>query len=328
MATEDYVPVVADDWYQRRRDDAEGRFFRAVADQGPRKGLGGDTRQGIYCLTADGKLLVYKNAGQAPDVMRDTLREGLREWKKLPEERRRAGAVEVADVGKTDPIYTRTPPPGGLIVNVYTRILDRDKGGLCKGTCKTPGGDQAARDHLWLTEAEWKALVPADPKKGDKAPLPAAVAERVLRFHLTDNTRGEPDMWRREDVRSQELTVTVEEVTPAAVRLRLDGSALLATRADAAKADRGFDVRLLGGVRYDRAKKAIDRFDVVAVGDHWGQGRFTGGARPGRQPLGVAFELAGGKSAADLVPPQAAREIATYFGRDRGGANKLRGKRP
>ena len=317
MATEDYVPVAADDWYQRRREDAEGKFFRDVSNQGPRKGEGGATRQGIYCFTADGKLLTYKNAGQAPDVMRETLRLGLREWKKLPEERRKPGAVKVDDLDKSDPRYTRTPPPGGLIVNVYTRILDRDKGELCKGTCKTLGGDKAARDHLWLTESEWKAMVPAEPKKGDWSSLSAKVIERILRFHLTDNTRGEPPMWRREDIRSQELTLTVEEVSPATIRLKLEGSALLATNADVAKAERGFDVRLLGTLQYDRTKKSIERFSVVAVGDHWGQGSFTGGARPGRQPLGVAFELASGKSAADLVPPQAAREIDAYLGRGR-----------
>jgi hypothetical protein len=124
-------------------------------------------------------------------------------------------------------------------------------------------------------------------------------------------------MWRREDVGARQLTLTVEEVTPAALRLRLEGSALLATHAHDAQADLGFDVRLLGYLGYDRAGGKIDRFDVVAVGEHWGQGPFTRGARPGRQPLGVALELAGGKSAADRVPPQGAREIHAYFGRDR-----------
>src|SRR5262245_51228068 len=269
MAKEDYVPVTGDDWYERRRDDEEGKFFISVANQGPRKGEGGSTRQGIYCLTADGKLLTYKNAGQAPDVMRDTLRHGLAEWKKLPEERRKPGAVKVEDIGKTDPTYTRTPPPGGLIVTVYTRILDREKDGYCKGTCKTLGGDQAARDHLWLTEAEWKSLIPANPARGAQSPLPEKIAERILRFHLTDNTRGEPPMWRREDIRKSEFALSVEHVGAEAIRFQLQGSALLATQADAEKADRGFDVQLAGEIRYDRVKKVIDRFDVVAIGDHW-----------------------------------------------------------
>src|SRR5262249_42438680 len=145
----------------RRRDDAEGRFFRSVADQGPHKGEGGSTRQGIYCFTADGKLLAYKNAGQNPEVMRDTLRQGLRAWQKLPEEGRKPGAVRVDDAGPVDKSYTRMPPPGGLIVNVSTRILDHEKGDLCRGTCPVNGAEAAARDHLWITEAEWKALVPA-----------------------------------------------------------------------------------------------------------------------------------------------------------------------
>jgi len=315
MATEEYVAVAADDWYQRRRQDAEGEFFRRVADQGPRKGQGGSTRQGIYCLTADGKLLAYRNAGQNPEVMRDTLRQGLREWNKLPEDRRKPGSVKVEDLPKTDPAYSRKPPKDGLIVKVYTRILDRENGEFCKGTCTTQGGDRAARDHLWLTEAEWKSLIPAEPKEGSSFPLPAKIAERICRFHLIDNTRGEPPMWRREDVRSKEFTLTVAEVTASQIQLRLEGSALLANQADAAKADRGFDVRLLGRIEYDREKKGITRFDVAAVGDHWGQGTYTRGARPGRQPLGVAFELTDGKAGADLVPPQAARDIGGYFGR-------------
>src|SRR5262249_1945889 len=139
LATEAYVPVAADDWYQRRRDDAEGKFFRSVADQGPRKGQGGSTRQGIYVFTADGPLLAHKNAGQAPDGMRDVRRQGLRAWQKLPEERRKPGAVQVDEPGKADPRYTRPPPPGGLIVNVYTRALDRGKGEWRRGTSKALG---------------------------------------------------------------------------------------------------------------------------------------------------------------------------------------------
>jgi hypothetical protein len=317
MATEDYISIAADDWYQRRRDDAEGMFFRGVADQGPRRGEGGSTRQGIYCFTADGKLLAYKNAGQMPEVMRETLRQGLREWQRLPAERRRPGAVRVEALSQADAQFARSPPPGGLIVNVFTRILDHEQGALCRGSCGTPGGEQAARDHLWLTETEWKSLVPARPNRGDRFPLPAAVAERILRFHLIDNTRGEPPMWRRDEIRAQELMLTVEEATPDAVRLRLDGTALLASAADAAQAKRGFDVRLLGYLRYDRLKEVLDRFDVVAVGDHWGEGPYTRRARPGCTPLGIAFELASGKSGADRVPPQAAREIASYLGRSR-----------
>lgn len=315
MATEDYVPVAGDDWYQRRREDAEGRFFRRVTDQGPRKGEGGSTRQGIYCFTADGRLLVYRNA-QDPGVMRDVLRQGLEAWRRLPAEQRRPGAVRVGDPGPADAQYSRTPPPGGLIVNVYTRILDRSSdGALCHGSCRVTGGDLPARDHLWLTAADCRALLPAEPRPGEKVRLPRAVAERILRFHLVDNTRGEPPLWSRDQVRSQDLRLTVESADAGGVALRLDGTALLATNADAAKADRGYDVRLLGHLHYDTVRQKWDRFEVVAVGDHWGEGKFTPHARPGRTPLGVLFELARGDAPADRVPPQGAREWDRYMGR-------------
>jgi hypothetical protein len=315
LATEEFIPVSGDDWYERRRDDAEGEFFRKVADQGPRKGAGGSTRQGIYVFTASGKLLAYKNHQDA-DVMRSVVEQALADWKKLPAEEREAGAVKIADAGKPDPRYHRAPPVGGLILNVYTRILDHDdKGAYCKGSCQTPGGDQSARDHLWLTKSEWQALIPKEVKAGDQFTMPGAIAQRIARFHLVDNTRGEPPFWSTDQVRKSEMKWTVEESTPTNIRLRLDGSVLVATDAEAKKAKRGYDAKLLGYLEYDPAKKAITRFDLVALGDYWGESDLTRGAREGRQPLGIAFELSKGDKPADAVPPQAGRDIGGYFGK-------------
>src|SRR2546421_5497799 len=107
MAKEEYIPVVGDDWYQRRRADAEGEFFRKVADQGPRKGQGGSTRQGIYAFTADGKLLQYRNS-QDPDVMRAFLLNALKSWNSMTAAERRAAAVGVPELKKVDPRYVPT----------------------------------------------------------------------------------------------------------------------------------------------------------------------------------------------------------------------------
>src|SRR5437763_2704851 len=109
MAREEFIPVAADDWYQRRRKDAEGEFFRKVADQSPRKGTGGSTRQGVYVLTAAGKLLAYRNHHD-PAVMRSVFQKALRDWRKLPEDQRKPGAVKVADAGKADAAFDRAPP--------------------------------------------------------------------------------------------------------------------------------------------------------------------------------------------------------------------------
>ena len=90
---------------------------------------------------------------------------------------------------------------------------------------------------------------------------------------------------------------------------------LLATAADAKKAERGFEAQVLGYLEYDPTHKVIMRFDVVAQGDHWGESDLTQGARAGRQPLGVAFVLGRADKAADTVPPQAARDYNEYMGK-------------
>jgi len=314
MAKNEYIPVATDDWYQRRREDAEGKFFRDVADQGPRKGEGGSTRQGIYCFTAAGKLLTYKNVTQ-PEHMREVLQQGLTVWKKLPASQRKPGAIQIADQGNLDRTYVRKPPERGLIVNVFTRALDRDDNGeLCDAACKVGGGDEAARDHLWLTESEWRSLIPANPEIGDQITLPVPIASRILRFHLVDNTRGEPPFWQPNEIQSCELKLTVKENNAAGIMLHLDGSVLLSTNGDSADA-RGYDATLMGRIHYSKSKQAIDRFDLVAIGDHWGEGTFTRNARPGRTPLGIAFEMVSNQSPADHVPPQGARVVSDYFGR-------------
>ena len=330
MARDEYVAVACDDWYQRRRRDAEGEFFTSVTNQGPRKGEGGDTRQGIYLLTAGGKLLAYKNAGQLPEVMLEVLRDGLHKWQRLPSSERAPGAIKVPAHGAVDANYHRQLPPGGVILKVYARALEATApvshdsaksstpgvAGFADAQCTIGGGDEASRDHLWLTEPEWRSLIPESPTPGATAPVPPVIAERILRFHLVDNTRGEPPMWRRDEIRANELKLLVERVSSAEIVIRLEGSALLATDADPEKAARGYRPQLLGYLEYDKTQRRLKRFDLVAVGDQWGSGSLTRkGARPGRTPLGVAFELASGESPADRIAPQGAREVREYFGR-------------
>jgi hypothetical protein len=313
MACENFVPVAGDDWYQRRRDDAEGRFFRAVSDQSGRGSYeenGGDTRQAIYCLTAGGRLLASKNAGQLPDEMRKTLRDAQERWKSLPEAERRPGAVVVEEL-RPDPQFDRSPPPGGLVIKTYTRAIERGAGGWRAMPLKLDGAcPEPQRDHLWLTETEWRGLVPADPQIGQRVGVPAGVAHRIFRFHLVDSTLGEPVTWEPDEVRSGALTLTVTRATPGRVEFRLDGSALLATAPAGSRAGRSYDVTLLGYLGYDRATRAMDRFDVVALGDYKE-------GKAGRKALGVAFELARGAAPADRVPPQGARWLPGYLGAKR-----------
>jgi hypothetical protein len=271
----------------------------------------------MYCLTASGKLLAAKNSQDA-DSVREMLEQGLAAWNSLPAGERRPGAFKIPDHGKVDREYVRTPPEGGLVLNVFTRILQRNKKECYeRGGCSFPGGELPGRDHLWIKRTEWQSLISSGVKKGDQLDMPQSLADRLLRYHLVDNTRGEPNSWEKQDVRKKQLRWAVLQADEADVRLRLEGSVLLATDANPAKAERGYEASLFGYLHYDRTRQVIDRLDIVAVGDHWGEGEFTPGARPGRKPLGIAIELAGADHAVDKVPPEAARDLEDYLGRDK-----------
>jgi hypothetical protein len=310
LATESFVAVTADDWYQRRRKDAEGEFFRKVADQGPRKGVGGSTRQGIYTLTADGELLEFKNAGQDVKATREQLDRALKKWAALPAARRKPGGIVVPAHGKLDPHYSRTPPTGGAIVRVYSRILDASGDGYIRGTCDAALGTKAARDFLWLTAAEMQALGKIHSKSDADAPLPAAIARRIARFHLVDNTRGEPHFWKSGEVKSNTITLTRSTTVAGKTSYTVSGTVQLATTNN----DRGYDATIIGEIAFgdDGSLKSLD---IVAVGDHWGDDSVTNsGSRPGRTPFGVAFSLGEAKNPGDRVSPQAARDWGLYIG--------------
>jgi len=298
LAKTAFVPYAGDQWYLHRQKDADGAYFWKVAQQGHfRERPESTTRQGIYVATVDGQLLGSDPYIPSVKRMVDLLERSLERGKQ------HVAAATVEAAPAADHRYTRVPPEGGLILDVFTRI-PRSAGSDEKWTPNHATG----RDHMWLTREEWRALLPARWEKGARAAVPRAVAERLIRFHLVDNVRGEPPMWRAEEVRQGELALVVDD--PSSGRLRLEGAARMAAEG------RGYDARVQGYVEYDRTRDRITRFDVLSWGEAWGEGSYTRGAPKGRFPLRVALSLAG-NSPADRVPPQASRDLGAYFGTGR-----------
>jgi hypothetical protein len=314
--------------YDQNRQDAVGQFVRDSGMKFP--GAGGSH----WFVTANGKVL-GRDARQA-----------LARWKAIPESERAPGAIHVDPLGLIDSKRAApTPPEGALIIKLHYRALMRDKDGGLRyvtgadlwhdedgkkteaaientypGAITTP---QAQPDHMWLTRTEWQSLMPARPRRGDKVPLPSAVANRLIRWHLNPLfVYGEANPLGRKEVRAAEMTLTVMQISANMVRLRLDGFARLG--ADFPAADMmshracldkwGYEPRLLGHLEYDPQKKVFTRFDIVALGDHFGRlGICDSAARPGRQPLGIAFELVATEAPAERIPPGRTIPARTYF---------------
>lgn len=253
----------------------------------------------------------------------------LEAFSKLPESERKP-VVKDEDRGPFDPtaghFAAEAPPPGGLILTTYCRPLGRDgQGQLCIPPFLGPTGvnDELMRwnyyllepqgDWMYLTESECKSLIPAHPKKGETFPVPAPICRRICLFYLINYFGASPSgPWGPGDLRSGELTLTVDEVTPASIRLLLRGAVRLTTLddtrdmhnlegyekgpqvdpADEKVFEVGYDARLHGVLEVDLPKRVFKRFDVVALGDYWGYwgGQFSLYSRK-RTPVGFSFEL-------------------------------------
>jgi hypothetical protein len=269
LLTTRFVPVAVDQHIHRVRKDPEGELFGQVLKQAGR-GLDGYA-QGVYLFTPEGKLLAFANTADAGRVKR-LLETALKQF----------------DPGTPAPKFAEVKsqvlpplPKGGLVLDVTAKLL----GGYAAHDKQGQRYLQSlGRDHLWLRADEVAALV--------KGVLPESVKRRLVRYHLVDNTRGEPPMWRDTDIKKLELTLREG---------RLTGSVQIETAAG----DRGYHAHLLGFLETKDGK--VTRFDVLAHGHFWGEGNFTRGAPRGRFPLAVSFALPDPERGTSKIPPQGAR---------------------
>jgi hypothetical protein len=265
------------------------------------KRLKGHFANEMAVATANGKFLSGDLAG------------GLKKWKELPKQQR----SQLDNLGVYDPKRDPAPPEGGLVLKVFARPLQRDKPGSqlrIYRNEKAHLSKEPGRDHLWMTATEAKSLLPAKLQRGASKAVPPALVDRLCRRYLIDLVRigGEGGPRRREDVVSQQLTMTVEEVAEQHVRLRLEGSAVYKTRGRENGVPLGerrdtFDVR--GVVEVNRISGQFRRFDAVALCE---TGHFDEIGRK-LMPLGIAFELTAAKKPIDRVRPHSF--YREYFGR-------------
>lgn len=279
-----FIPVAIDQAYQRRQQDTEGDFYRKIANQSSRNDFR-STTQGFYIATAAGDLLLYNNNRDPAKVLR-LMKRALHEFESEPHPS--AGSVELRSE-KVDLRYNVAPPEGGLVLRVRAKVL----GGYEATTNRWQRIFQAAlsRDNLWVSASEHQALV--------RGEIPNSLQQRIARFHLVDNTRGEPPMWKPAEIRTLSM-----ELNDGSLR----GTVQLATESG----DRGFDAELKGEIEVKDGR--VVRFDMVCLGEFWGEGTYTRGAPEARFPLAISFTPADGMDIADRVPPQGSRGwVAGYL---------------
>lgn len=335
LVKKEFVPL-AIDGRTRSFDDDEARFLEK-AD------VGGQGR--IDVISASGKRVAYPELNAKSYYA--SLEQASKKWAALPEEERKPGAYQVPKRGALDPrrAAANGPPKGTVIVKVYNRQLTRVRKNEYRHTepgdylpalsdAKVMGSNKAtalwtqpANDHLWITQAEARAMLPSKPETDQRVEVPPSLCERLFRFHL-DPARGlsENDSFTHVKADAGKLWLTVEKASKSEVRLRLDGYAILHNprrellsykspmiqKYSKSQIPLEYQPRLLGYLSYDPARGALTRFDVLALGDVRGRpnGANLLGERLGEaNPLGIAFELVREPKPADLLAPKGARDV-------------------
>ena len=270
-----FIPVAIDQAYQRRQKDAEGKFYRKIAGQSPRNNFR-STTQGFYAATNEGKLLFYNN-NRNPDRLAGLMKKALQD-----NASRSQNADPIEDATSPDRRYNPQLPEGGLIVRVHAKVLDGYE--TPENQWQKIFQESLSRDNLWITGSEHDSLVNGN--------IPETLQRRIARFHLVDNTRGEPPMWDPEAIESLEMNLEKGVITGSATLKALD-------------ANREFQTGIYGLIETREGK--VTRFDMVASGNFRGHGRYTKNPPAGFFPLAISFTLADGSDVADAIPPQGSR---------------------
>src|SRR5262249_55809028 len=141
-------------------------------------------------VRAGGNHLVVATAGSQTlgkaglKLRQSDLASVLEEYARLPREQR---TPPLEDPAKAQPPKRAVPQPpvNGLIVRGYCTYLRHDENGRLVRSREYYYKQNPDRwlvetqsDLLWLTESEWKSLIPANPRPGDQSEVAPAIQRR------------------------------------------------------------------------------------------------------------------------------------------------------
>ena len=163
-------------------------------------------------------------------------------------------------------------------------------------------------DMLWLTEAEWRLLIPEKPGPGKEFAVPAEIQRRFFSTLGIDYMEGSVNAL---PVRSSEMQITIAEVNDRHITMSLTGEARMgvafANHEKTGNRSRGCGLRIIGNLEFDRKKNTFTRFDLAGVGTAWGNKmNYTKRAiRIEEYPwtYGIACVLVTGDAPIDRIPP-------------------------
>lgn len=265
----------------------------------------------IVVTTADGTPLAK---GSTLTMQEKKLAPVLTTYHALPKSQRQPN---LEDPAKATPARrpVPTPPANGLILRGYCTYLSQTPEGTVMRRPqfyykRNPDAwaAETQNDTLWMTESEWKALVPKNPKVGQKIEVPTALQRRFYSTIGIDYMEGSVNAL---PTQKSSMTLQVTQLDEGTIQLTLTGNGQMGVSFDghdkSGARSRGCHLQLSGRLSIDRKRNAFTRFDLVGLGRAWGnkmnytKREITLDDYPWL--YGIACELVTTKRPVDLLPP-------------------------
>jgi hypothetical protein len=273
LLTSSYVPVGISLQEDLQSQDPTGEFFRKIATQRPEPK---HSKQGYYIATPDGTLLrgwMYPR----PDT-NGTMKKNLKE---ILASYQAPGQIDALDATRVDRSRKRELPAGVVVVETRSKLLEKAVWPAAAAERFEFIKKTMGHDRLWILKAEVDELA--------RGMMPDSLLERMVRFHLGDNTRCYLDKWSPEAMKQ--------------VRVELKGDAggfILTGSVQLEQGHKGLDATLYGEIEIRDG--ALKKFDVAVRATAWGQQNGVDYAPLGKFAVGNAFTLARPGVTFDVLP--------------------------
>ncbi len=273
-----------------------------MANKGHYRRVGG-SRQGIYVCSPGGKLLASINSLNPDDVLK-MIDDGLDKWNDLPlSERQLPENYKPQTVHRWEDSY----PVKGLVLKSAKADVFTDP------PVQSERGDRWNMDHVWFSKDEARLWLPKDPKEGDTYQLPTILKDRLFRFHMVDNVRGQTLPFAPQEIKEAHVQVKVIKQNKSNIQINISGHSWAVAKGPwllgendwtpTHELDHGIQTNLLGDATYNLELETFTDFEMVALGKWHGKTQNNGrhsGPRTGR--IGTLYSLAT-DSPADRIAP-------------------------
>jgi hypothetical protein len=254
----------------------------------------GNTAQGLYIVGADGKLYGWINNHHV-DVVHKFLEKGLVSFRTDP-----SASVQITE-SQINEKFSNAPAPTTSVVRIFSRIRP-----VPSGSDELNNG--VGRDHLWILENEVQQIGESSHDDGRPFALPSRLVARLVRYHLIDNVRGEPDMWKGNEVKQSNFSARYLGSNSSGKTYELHGE-FSQTKNDNKRGSKG---TLYGRFEIAKEQTKMTNFRAYAQMTAWGESRFTPGAPIGQFPMEIAM-IEANDDVSKVVPPQAMYDWPDYY---------------